>query len=54
MEIANVEIENKYFVLIRFNSGSYVKRLQPWGENYVARKKEIMILTFDGFSYLLF
>ena len=48
------KLNTSIYVLIRFNSGSYVKRLQPWGENYVARKKEIMILIFDGFSYLLF
>ena len=42
------------FILIRFNSGSYVKRLEPWGENYVARKKEIMIFIFDGFRTYVF
>ena len=33
------KLNTSIYVLIRFNSGSYVKRLQPWGENYVEKKK---------------
>ena len=48
------KLNTSIYVLIRFNSGSYVKRLKPWGENYVARKKRNYDFYFDGFSYLLF
>ena len=48
------KLNTSIYVLIRFNSGSYVKRLQPWGENYVARKKEILILFLIGFRTYLF